>query len=322
MIKIVHTPKDGVHRSILCGRVRISASKSSAGSLNLYTAEEIEAVSAGDVITVSEDTASPTGMPEILFTGRVRESREMADGSTFVVAADALLDLLKNRGVYVWQNTTASQMLRRVLTEREIAAGVIEETSHRIVSKVTDGASLFDMMSAVLREEYEYTGEVYALSGFDGGISLTSSSGMTIPLEITEETAERILLTKTAEIPGVVNRVIITDNLPKLGRREVYTLSDPGSIARFGVSEKYVSAGEDRNYEARARAVLKTYAAPREIYTVTRAVGDNRVRLNSRLYITRRGVRRLVRVAECEHVWAAAQHADCTHLMNLTCFAV
>ena len=132
------------------------------------------------------------------------------DGIITVTAYDQLR-YLKNKDTYVYENKTASQLIRMIAEDFALNVGTIEDTAFIMESRVEENTSLFEMIENALDQELTGTGELYVMYDDFGQLTLRHLSEMYVGrpgayLMIDEETGENFDYTSSID-DSTYNRI-------------------------------------------------------------------------------------------------------------------
>lgn len=204
---------------------------------------------------------------------------------TVTVTAYDQLRYLNNKDTYVYENKTASQLIKMIAEDFSLRVGTIEDSGFVIASRVEDNTSLFDMAENALDLTFQSSGRMFVLYDDFGKLTLKSSASMYVGengsyLLIDEETGENFNYTSSID-SGTYNKIKLSRDSEDNGRREVYIAKDSAHINEWGVLQYFggISAGE--NGQAKAEELLKLYNRKTRRLKITNALGDIRVRAGS-----------------------------------------
>lgn len=237
--------------------------------------------SEGSAVLMYKDSVS-------LFYGFVFTQKRDKDGIIEVTAYDQLR-YLKNKDTYVYENKTASELLKMIASDFELQTGTIEDTGFKIASRVEENTTLFDMLENALDLTLQNTGKMFVLYDDFGKLSLKNISSMFVKKEngyllIDEESGENFEYSSSID-SDTCNKVKLTYDNKDTGKREVYTAEDGGNINSWGILQYYDTLKEGENGQAKAEALLKLYNAKKRKLRITNAFGDCGVRAGSMIAV-------------------------------------
>ena len=250
-----------------------------------------------------------------VFYGFVFKKKRDKTNIITVTAYDQLR-YLKNKDTYVYTNKTASELVQMLAADFQMNTGFIEDTEFKIASRVESNVSLFDMIQNALDLTLQNMKYMYVLYDDFGKLTLKGLDNMRLNLLIDEETGENFDYESSID-DDTYNRVKLTFDNEKTGKREVYIAQSGANINQWGVLQYYDTLKEGENGQAKADALLELYNAKTRNLTVKNAFGDVRVRAGSMVVVILNlgdiQVKNLMLVEKCKHEFKESQH-----LMTLT----
>lgn len=126
--------------------------------------------------------------------------------------------------------------------------------------------------------------EMYVLYDDFGKLCLKSLEQMKLGLIIDEETGENFDYTSSID-SDTYNKIKLTYDNEKTGKREVYIAKDSSHINEWGVLQHFDTIDENTNGQAKADALLKLYNQKTRKLQIKSAIGDTRVRGGSLIII-------------------------------------
>ena len=269
-----------------------------------------------DIITFTEGDAvrmkvNGTGV----FYGFIFKCKRDKEQRIQVTAYDQLR-YLKNKDTYVYTNKTASEFIKMIAADFQMNIGTIEDTEFKIASRVESNTSLFDMIGNALDLTVQNMKYMYVLYDDFGKLTLKGLDEMRLNLLIDEETGENFDYTSSID-DDTYNRVKLTFDNEKTGKREVYIAQSGANINQWGVLQYYDTLKEGENGQSKADALLDLYNAKTRNLSIKNALGDVRVRAGSMIVVMLDlgdiQVKNLMLVEKCKHEFKESQH-----LMTLT----
>lgn len=250
-----------------------------------------------------------------VFYGFVFKKKRDKQGIITVTAYDQLR-YLKNKDTYVYTNKTASEFITMIAADFQMNTGFIEDTEFKIASRVESNTSLFDMIQNALDLTLQNMKYMYVLYDDFGKLTLKGLDNMRLNLLIDEETGENFDYESSID-DDTYNRVKLTFDNDKTGKREVYIAQSGENINQWGVLQYYDTLKEGENGQAKADALLELYNAKTRTLSIKNALGDVRVRAGSMVVVMLNlgdiNVKNLMLVEKCKHEFKESQH-----LMTLT----
>lgn len=242
-----------------------------------------------DILDFSE--GSPVRMKvdgKNVFFGFVFKQQRNKEQMITVTAYDQLR-YLKNKDTIVYENKTASQFIKMVAADYTLNIGTLENTGFVISSRVEENTSLFEMIENALDLTLTNKKEMFVLYDDFGKLTLKSIASMKIHsgndyLVIDEETGENYDYTSSID-DNTYNKIKLTYDNDKTGKREVYIAQDSSNINKWGILQFFDTLQESENGKVKADALLALYNKKTRNLKVTNAIGDTRVRAGSMLVV-------------------------------------
>lgn len=216
-------------------------------------------------------------------------TRKRTKNRLIEITAFDQLRYLKNKDTYVYENKTASELLRMIAADFGLQTGDIEDTGFKIPLRVEEDTTLFDMLETALDLTKQSTGKSFVLYDDFGRLTLKNISSMLVRkgggyLLIDEKGGENFEYSSSID-SDTYNKIKLTYDNENTGKRDVYIAQDGGNINNWGVLQYYDTLKEGENGQAKAEALLKQYSAKTRRLRVTRAFGDCNVRAGSMIAV-------------------------------------
>lgn len=251
-----------------------------------------------------------------VFFGFVFTQKRDKDQIITVTAYDQLR-YLNNKDTYVYENKTASQFIKMLADDFKLNAGTIENTGFVISSRVEENTSLFDMIENALDLTLMNNKEMYVLYDDFGKLTLKNISSMYVGdgngafLLIDEETGENFEYTSSID-SATYNKIKLTYDNDKTGKREVYISQDSSNINRWGVLQYFDTLQKGENGAAKADALLQLYNKKTRNLKIVNAFGDTRVRAGSMVAVSLTlgdmKLQNFMLVEKCKHIFKESEH--------------
>lgn len=223
-----------------------------------------------------------------VFFGFVFTLKRDKEQAVTVTAYDQLR-YLNNKDTYVYENITASQLVKMIAEDFSLKVGTVEDSGFAIASRVEDNTSLFDIIENALDLTLQNSKEMFVLYDDFGKLTLKNISSMCVAengsyLLIDEETGENYDYTSSID-SDTYNKIKLTYDNEDTGKREVYIAQDGEHINEWGVLQYFDTLSEGENGQAKADALLKLYNSKTRNLKITNALGDTRVRAGSMIAV-------------------------------------
>lgn len=223
---------------------------------------------------------------------------------------------LKNKDTYVYENKTAGEVVRMIANDFNMQAGNIEDTGFKIASRVEENTTLFDIIQNAIDLTIQNKKQMYVLYDDFGKLALRNISNMILDCLIDEETAENYSY-KSSIDEQTYNKIKLTKENDKTGKREIYIAQDSSKINEWGVLQHFDTLQEGENGQAKADALLALYNKKTKNLSVKNIIGDIRVRAGCmvpvKLKLGDMDLFKLMLVEKCTHTFS-----ESGHFMDLT----
>lgn len=269
-----------------------------------------------DILDFSE--GSPVRMRvdgDNIFFGFVFKQQRSKDGIITVTAYDQLR-YLKNKDTKVYEDKTAAQFIQMVADEYALTAGTLEDTKYVIESRVEENTSLFEMIANALDLTLTNTKQMYVLYDDFGKLTLKSLASMDVGvpgayLMIDEETGENYDYTSSID-DNTYNQIKLTYDNEETGVRDVFMAKSTENINKWGILQYFETLQKGENGQEKANALLELYNQKTRSLQITNAIGDNRVRAGSMIFIHLAlgdvKIKNRMLVEKCRHLYKEGEH--------------
>ena len=211
-----------------------------------------------------------------VFYGFIFKKSRDKQGIISVTAYDQLR-YLKNKDTYVYTNKTASEVITMLANDFTLNLGDIEETKHKIDSRVEDNQTLFDIIQNALDLTLNATRELYILYDDCGKLTLKNISSMKVGILVDKDTAENFNY-ETSIDSETYNQIKLVYDNGDAGKREVYIAKDSSNINKWGILQYYEKVNSKQGVKDKADVLLKLYNGATRSLAIKGVVGDSRVR--------------------------------------------
>lgn len=211
-----------------------------------------------------------------LFYGFVFTKQRDKDNVISVTCYDQLR-YLKNKDTYVYENKTASELIRLIANDFNLQCGEIDDTKFKIASRVEDNQTLWDIIQNALDLTMENKKEIYVLYDNCGKLTLKNMGNMRVNIMIDAETAENYNYSSSID-DNTYNKIKLVYDNNETGKRDVYVTQHSENINKWGVLQYYDTLQEGENGKAKAEALIQLYNQKTRTLQIKNAFGDVRVR--------------------------------------------
>lgn len=213
---------------------------------------------------------------KLIWYGRIFQKKRDKEQHIKVTAYD-MLRYFKSKDTIVYENKTASELIKMIANDLEKNCGTIEDTKYKIPSRIEDNKTYLDMIYNALDETLKNKKEMYVLYDDVGQITLKSINNMKLDLLLDNETAENFDYNSSID-SQTYNKIKLTRENEETGKRDVYIVQDSSHIGSWGTLQYYESVGEAVNAKEKAETLLKLFNQKTKTLTIKDALGDIRVR--------------------------------------------
>ena len=206
-------------------------------------------------------------------------------GETISLTAYDQLRYLKNKDTIVDEGLKASDLLKRIATDFRLNLGTVEDTGFTIEVIDEQNQTLFDMVQNALNETLTNTKNVFVLYDDAGKMTLKNINSMRVPLLIDAETAENFDYTSSID-EQTYNKIKLTYENEKTGKRELYVAQDGEKINQWGVLQYFEEIQTATGAAAKAEAMLAHYDRKTRKLTIKNAFARPDIRAGSAVMVS------------------------------------
>ncbi|MCX4351988.1 MAG: hydrolase [Lachnospiraceae bacterium] len=275
-------------------------------------------VLADDILNFSEGSAVQLRVDGAkVFFGFVFTQKRDKENRISVTAYDQLR-YLKNKDTYVYENQTASELIKMIAADFALNAGEIADTGYAIADRSEMDTSLFDIIQNALDITLVNTRQMYVLYDDFGSLTVKNIADMYVKNEngtylmIDEGTGENFEYTSSID-NSTYNKIKLYKEDAESGKRQIYgIIQDSANINKWGVLQYCDTVSEGENGEAKAEALLSLYDKKTRNLRITNAFGDVRVRAGSMLVVNLdlrdKKVENFMLVEKVKHTFKNGEH--------------
>lgn len=226
----------------------------------------------GNAVTVVVDKTN-------FFFGFVFTRQTSKDGMMQYTVYDQLR-YLKNKDTMIYKKKRADEVIKKIANKFNLKCGTLANTSYKL-SAIEDNTTLFDIIQNALDETLMVKNKVYVLYDKVGKLTLTDISKMKVDSCLVDEETGEDFTYKTTIDSDVYNQIkLIYENKEK-GTYDLYVTKHSKNINKWGVLQ-YVEKIDDPDIgKLKAKALLKLYNQKARTLTVSKVIGNKKVRAGS-----------------------------------------
>lgn len=170
----------------------------------------------------------------ILFIGTIVAKSRDKEQDIKVTAYDNLFYLLKSIDTHIFEDATATTIIKFLCSVAGLQVGMIAETNFKIESLVCENTTFYDMIDEALKMTTNSTGIVYVLRSDKGKITLNTLDELALRNEIFDASTTENFIYDTSIAEDTYNQLKIYVENEETGQRDVAFLTDANNIARWG----------------------------------------------------------------------------------------
>jgi len=205
------------------------------------------------------------------------KARKGSNPKVITITVYDQLYYLKNKDTYVYANKTAAGVVQMIAGDFQLNTGSLEDTGYSIPSRVEDNQTLFDIIQTALDETLKATGKMYVLYDEVGKLTLKALGSMKIDMLVDDATAGDYDY-KSSISSGTYDKIKLSCENKKTGKREIYIAQDGASINQWGVLQYYEKVDGNSNPKSMANSLLNLYDTKTRTLQLKNVLGDIRVR--------------------------------------------
>lgn len=221
------------------------------------------------------------------------------------------LRYLKNKDTIVYENKTASELLKMIASDFRLNTGSVDDTGFKIKSRVEDNKSLFDMIQYALDATLQSNGKLYVLYDDFGKMTLKSLKSMRTGVVIDEETGENFSYTTSID-KQTFNKIKLMQENKDTGKRDVYIAQHGENMNQWGVLQMFDTIKDGENGKQKADALLKLHNNKTRELSIHNAIGNLKVRAGSLVIVILNlgdmKVGNMMLVEKCRHDFKGNEH--------------
>ena len=248
-----------------------------------------------------------------IFLGYVFKQQYSKDKIITVTAYDQLR-YMKNKDTWIYENKTASQVIKLLADSYSLSTGTLEDSNFIIPSRIETDVSLFEIIANALDLTLNNTGKMYVLYDDFGKLTLKSLMSMCVGDEITgylcidEETGQNYDYSSSID-DNTYNKIVLKNDSAK---KDFIVAHDVENINKWGILTYTGDYKDGENGQAKADALLSLYNKKTRTLKINKAIGDNRVRAGSMVVVNLNlgdvKVKNFMLVEKCKHTYKEGEH--------------
>ncbi|HBG0066947.1 TPA: cell wall hydrolase, partial [Clostridioides difficile] len=213
-----------------------------------------------------------------IFYGYIFQKKRDKENHIKIVAYDQLR-YFKNKDTYVYNNQTASELVKMLAKDFNLKYNVIEDTKYKI-SRIEENKTLFDMILTALDDTLREKKEMYTLYDDFGRITLKNVASMKLDTVMNNDVIEDFDYNSSIDSDTYTKIKLVRDN-EESGKRDVYIAQDSTHMRSWGILQMFETVDKNMNeaeIKQKCDILLKLYNKKTKSLSLKNALGDIRVR--------------------------------------------
>lgn len=254
---IVQNSETGVVYDIsnIAGTINLSTKllDSQPGKLTFILKKDgVAKITEGSIVSLKVNT-------DEMFFGYVFTIKK-SKSKTYNVTCYNQMYYLKNKDVYVFGPSTASDRFSKICQDKQLKYKVEIPSTYVLPASVEDDKTLFSMISDGIDRTLAYTGNWFTIYDNFGELTFTTINSLKTLLFIGESSLLSDYDFSRSIEQDTYNQVKLVKENTETAKREVYIVKDSSTIARWGLLQYFEKVDESANsaqITQKAEAILK-----------------------------------------------------------------
>lgn len=213
-----------------------------------------------------------------IFYGYIFQKKRDKENHIKIVAYDQLR-YFKNKDTYVYNNQTASELVKMLAKDFNLKYNVIEDTKYKI-SRIEENKTLFDMILTALDDTLREKKEMYVLYDDFGRITLKNVASMKLDTVMNNDVIEDFDYNSSIDSDTYTKIKLVRDN-EETGKRDVYIAQDSTHMRSWGILQMFDTVDKNMSeaeIKQKCDILLKLYNKKTKSLSLKNVLGDIRVR--------------------------------------------
>ena len=183
---------------------------------------------------------------------------------------------LKNKYTYVFENKTATQIIKAMCDDFNLTTGGMDNTNYTIPAVAEENKAALDIALTVLEDTLLNTGNMFVIYDNFGKITVKNVANMVSNTLIFEESAENF--DYSSSIDDETYNSIVLYYKEENNTIKLYTAYNPSRIKQWGTLRYFEEVKNKTIAQNKANALLKLYCKKTRELKITGAFGSPDVR--------------------------------------------
>ena len=212
---------------------------------------------------------------KLVFVGYIFTKKRDREHKVQITCYDQIR-YLKNKYTYVFENKTASQIIKALCDDFNLKVGEFENTGYVLPAIAEENISALDIILDVLEETFVNTGNLFTFYDDGGKLQIKNCTNMMCPTVIMEDTAENFDYSSSIDSETYNNVVLYYkgDN----NQMQLFTAISNDTISKWGLLRYFEEVKNPTIAQNKANSLLKLYNKKTRELKITGAFGDISVR--------------------------------------------
>ena len=212
---------------------------------------------------------------KLMFVGYVFTKKRDREHRIEVTCYDQVR-YLKNKYSYVFENKTASQIIKALCKDFNLQTGTIDNTKYVIPAIAEENVSALDIVLTTIEETLVNTGDMFCFYDNAGKLTLKNITNMVTDQLIFEETAENFDYSSSID-DETYNSIVLyyKDDDNKI---QVFHASNSSKISEWGTLRYFEEVKNPSIGQNKANSLLKLYCKKTRELKIEGAFGNPAVR--------------------------------------------
>ncbi|HGM1125531.1 TPA: NlpC/P60 family protein [Clostridioides difficile] len=213
-----------------------------------------------------------------IFYGYIFQKKRDKENHIKIVAYDQLR-YFKNKDTYVYNNQTASELVKMLAKDFNLKYNVIEDTKYKI-SRIEENKTLFDMILTALDDTLREKKEMYTLYDDFGRLTLKNVASMKLDTVMNNDVIEDFDYNSSIDSDTYTKIKLVRDN-EETSKRDVYIAQDSAHMRSWGILQMFETVDKNMSeaeIKQKCDILLKLYNKKTKSLSLKNVLGDIRVR--------------------------------------------
>lgn len=256
-----------------------------------------------------------------VFKGYIFTKSRNEDIEQITCTAYDQIRYLKNKGYYVFENKTSTQIFSQICDDYQLKYSIIDSSDYVCAPRINSDKYLYEMIKIALDDTLANTKEWFIIRDNFGVLEHINIKSLDTGLVLGDKSGVTGIDYTTSIDKDVYNQIRLYRDNDKTGLRDTYIVKDSANIKEWGVLQLYQQVDEKMNIAQitqYAEGLLKLHNATDRELSFKDCIGDFSVCAGS--FVTIRiadigdlSVDKKLLVTECTH-----KLRNNEHLMDLT----